>query len=80
MVVNFIFDFFAIKYLSGQERYYQLHAKKTDGSVGWSAKLFVFIYFFLTGDNKVNLELKCPSISQLMREKLNTRKNNDTII
>ena len=50
---------------------------KNNGSVG----KILFIFYFLTGEKKVNPELKCPSINQLKREKkLNTRKNNDILI
>ena len=37
-----------------------------------------FFFSFLTGEKKVNPELKCPSINQLKRGE--TKKNNNTLI
>ena len=70
---------------------YQLHAKKEimGRSVGktfysyFFTFCFIFIYLcfviFLTREKKVHAELKFPSINQLKREKLNTRKNKNTL-
>ena len=38
---------------------------------------FIYLLIYLTGEKKVNSELKCPSINQLIKEKQNTQKNND---
>ena len=42
--------------------------------------IYFIIYLFLTGEEKVNPKLKCPSINQFKRKKLSTRKNNGTLI
>ena len=45
--------------------------QKKNGSVGQQNFLFLFtdLYIFLTGEKKVNLGLKCPSINQFKRGK-----------
>ena len=39
------------------------------GKIFYSYLFFVLSYFFLTGEKKVNSELKCPSINQLKKQK-----------
>ena len=38
-------------------------------SVGKVFYFYLIIYYFLTGEKKVNSELDCPSINKLKREK-----------
>ena len=73
MDVNFIFNYSVIKCLSSQKK----QEKRKKGMGGLVGK--TFYYYFLTGEKKVNPQLRCPSINQLKRNKLSTRKNTDTL-